>query len=115
MQPRGMKLCSHGTWSYAATGHEVMQPRGMKLCSHGAWSYAATSSLLFLVVLKMEGKTIVMSSSKVIRLMLLVVSPKKVPLHHHTASDKFFFNITEQHWFPTKSVLIISLYLFPYC
>jgi len=47
------------------------------LRSHGAWRYADPSKLLFLVVLKMDGKTIFMSSSKVIRLMLLV-SPKKL-------------------------------------
>lgn len=69
------------------------------LSSHRAWSYAATSSLLFPVELKMDGKTIFMSSSKVIRLMLLVVSPKKFL----STIIQSFFNITEQHWFPTKS------------
>jgi hypothetical protein len=37
----------------------------------------ATSGLLFLVLLKMEGKTIFMASSKVILLILLVVSAKQ--------------------------------------
>ena len=49
------------------------------------------------------------ASSKAIRLILLVVSPKKIPLHRQTITDKFF-EIVGQHGFPTKSGIDQFLY-----
>ena len=52
-----------------------------------------------------------MASSKTIRLILLVVSPKIFKLHHQIVTDKFFFENVGQHRFPTKAGIDQFLYI----
>jgi hypothetical protein len=37
--------------------------------------------------------------------------PQTFKLHNQTVTDKFFFEIAGQHWFPTKSVIDQFLYI----
>ena len=52
-----------------------------------------------------------MARPKTILLMLPFVSPKHFKLHHQTVTDKLFFEIAGQHWFPTKSGIDQFLYI----